>query len=444
MITFLYISEMMADLIRTSMFCDVNDVIRNNEHWSLYESLCVDDNITSQNEACSANFMEFMTRSTDHVDDVAMDTNVTFEQQQQQSRQQTTNHIESELNNKVCDSVVASPEVCQDFMSRIAQASKVDYSTFNHVHPGDIFCNNYLQPIVSEKQTTHKPNSESKPEVATQFLRPPYSYAACAVAAIYLTGKDSASPNDIFEKLCSVFEDMRVGNKQLFKKQLGKTLRSSNIFEQVDRGIFRVRSGKVDQKVFQLQANVDPKRKEKYAATIHEHLHIPSMLEHFDIELVRKEKAPRKKPERVVSEMLKYRSSLKKQTVQSVKKSRDINDDLKMPDRPCFHDNSDVNELSHIPRHNTCPEPVDSVSANFCNNESIHSFQESMNLEQTSQRVSSTHHTPSVVVPAPRYVVASPTACVPLRSQEYHIPNVGTFRLVDMYYNAQIIHQLVV
>ncbi|XP_060561223.1 uncharacterized protein LOC132720995 [Ruditapes philippinarum] len=200
---------MMADLIRTSMFCDVNNVIIEGDQQYSGDDLY---------DTCSVNFMEFMTRTSDNFDDVSMDTDVFVEQEQQQLCQQTT--PQNDVTDNTCKVSVATPEICQNFLSRIAEASKVDYSTFNNEAPSDVFCNNYLLPVVAQKQTILEqiPTCESKPEASAKFARPPYSYAACAVAAMYLIGNSSACANDILDKICSVFDDMKACKQTTIQK----------------------------------------------------------------------------------------------------------------------------------------------------------------------------------------------------------------------------------
>ncbi|XP_053398350.1 uncharacterized protein LOC128556722 [Mercenaria mercenaria] len=451
---------MMADLIRTSMFCDVNDVFTDDEQRFLVdiEHTCIPD------ASYCDNFLEFMARTSDSVDEVSSAHEISLDplQQQQQQQQQTQQQMTYNAENDVtiidqqtisigssCHSSVATEETCQDFLSRIVQASKVDLCTFNNVAASEIFGNDYLQPVVFDTETNSPVKqtqiNDSKPvRTSVKITRPPYSYTACAVAAIYLSGKDCLSTNAIMEKLCSMFEEVRPCRSQ-FRKHLSKTLKTNKLFKQVDRDIYSVVPGRVNRNVFHRQYCVNQDQREKYADMIHNHLEIPSMLKHFGIELTTTVKCSQKKRVNVVSDLLKYRKSVKEQ-LQSVRHVNENTGDLEMPGRPCFHDNSDNEDdemLKNPLGRNISPVSVEPFpdNANVYSDES-RSCVETVESERIPPCADNVTYTPAVVVPVPRYAVPTPSACVPLRCQDYHIPYVGTFRLVDMYYNGQIIHQL--
>lgn len=440
---------MMADLIRTSMFCDVNDIYAEEELQLLStKHTCYD--VINQDD----NFLEFAARDSDFTEEVATDQNSSPHPPARQESSHQTTHLSDNLTTTAygntslqCCQGTVTAEICEDFLTRIVQASMVDFSTFVSVSSDKIFGNDYLKSIELKKETNILAEKQEKgvlKDKSNSFTqsRPPYSYAACAVTAIYLSGKDCLSLDEIMDQLYNMFDELKNDNRAILRKRFSNVLRQHTLFKRKDDLSFHVVPGRVNRNTFYRQMLSGQNRRSEYAKMIHHHFNVPSMLKDLGIDIgVAEKRQRRKKRKNAVRDLLKYRRSSVSVEAhsQSEKPLTSTSSTLKMPQRPCFHDSRD-NEDDELLTQNTC-QNVSPVCLDGSQKSSDVCSDVTMGLCSVDTDPGTYQHS-SVVVPVPRYAAPTPSAYIPLRSQEYHIPFIGTFHLVDMYYNGQIIHQL--
>lgn len=422
---------MMAELIRTSMFCDNKDILTDDElHFLVnYEHSCshesVVDDCPSPYNQDSYNFLEFVARTTDNVGDnlaglsssMSSESHIASPPSRHMLTPQQTAHtlplpqqttVQTSL--PTCNGTIPSIETCEEFASRIKQASRVDFSTFNTVSPDNIFGMDYLHPIVEyehalkevvnkharkEMTNAHGQETVSEPDCVNCVPirsvssyskdRPPYTYAALAVSAIYVSGKDCLSVDEVINTLYIMFKELNDLSMKKFRKAISKVLKTNKMFKKIKSELecYSVLPGRQGNNVFTRQMCFKPEARDKYALLIHHHIGFPSMLVDLGIEtsegssrqwMGRPTSHRKKLP--VDTDLLKIRNCAMSFEGRSISEKRKFNEyihtsnkrtNLELPIRPCFHDDTDNEDDKLLKPLDALHNLEEEASARCCN-----------------------------------------------------------------------------